>query len=525
MSRSLWPSLTIALCLAALFPTTLLASRQQPHDFMSDVNSCAKCHDKVPVPGQDDFTTIVLKKDIVTLCEECHQAMVQSDKHPVDIRPDRTVPADMHLDNYFSITCTTCHDPHGQPFAEYPYVTYTLLDQAKRLFNGEKEHRTYFLRRSNVDGELCLSCHTVASLINEVRTDEVVSDTEYVGSGRCRECHRGIHEQWEQSLHSRYVGDPKKDPGVLLATFDGDKPFPKDKILFTLGAHWTQRYVVKGPADPLVVPDIWSIQSKSWLNAGTYNRSWYRFCAGCHTTGFNPFKGTFVEAGIGCEGCHGPGKTHCETSDPFDIVNPARLTESRRDMICESCHTSGHDRSGLYRFPVGYRPGDDLTKFYKGLVPKPGQEADTYTGDGTYEDRHRQYDYWMARYNITTGILCDVCKNFRQRPEGASDEIFLSSSEFCATCHVDTWKGYKAHSGHTSEQAGCIDCHTPALSRDRKGYSIHDHKFQFGPPVRDEEMTMEKRCESCHTARKVNVSPASVAARAGAALGSKGKVR
>ncbi len=473
-----------------------------PHAFMHDPAGCVRCHETPPVKGEAvDYTTLAFTKDLVTLCEECHAEKVSGDMHPVDVRPAHAVPAELHLDNYFTITCVTCHDPHGKNVSERPFVPQTWFDRLGRAVRRQRGYRTFLLRRSNVGGDLCLSCHRKTDFERAEEIKEHAKTSDFVGSAACKECHQEKHNRWRGSLHARYVGDARADPKVVRATFDGNKPFPRSTLLYTLGEHWTQRYVVSGSAEPMVRPDIWSIQSKQWISAGTYNRSWFKYCAGCHVTGFDPYKGTMIETGIGCEACHGPGRRHIETTDPFDIVNPAVLSEQRRDMICEACHTSGHDRSGQYRFPVGYLPGDDLTLYYKGLVPKPGQEMDTYTGDGSYDDRHRQLDYWIDHYNITSGILCDVCKNFRQAPVGTSDDVALDSSQLCATCHDRHWKKYRAHAGHSSDQAGCIDCHTPPLTADRKAYSIHDHRFQFGTPVTDRDLpTIEERCRRCHGA-------------------------
>jgi hypothetical protein len=46
-------------------------------------------------------------------------------------------------------------------------------------------------------------------------------------------------------------------------------------------------------------------------------------------TALNPFDGSYHERGTGCEGCHGPGRRHAETSDQTEIINPAILVESR----------------------------------------------------------------------------------------------------------------------------------------------------------------------------------------------------
>ena len=232
---------------------------------------------------------------------------------------------------------------------------------------------------------------------------------DYVGSERCKECHEAIWRQWRLTLHARNYRDAKRDPAAILGVFTGDEPFPKDDVLRTVGEHWTQRYLVQGKKELMVVPDTWSIQTGAWVQEGSFNRPWLKYCAGCHVTGLNPFDGNSYELGTGCEGCHGPGRRHAESSDQTEIVNPAVLVESRRDMICESCHTAGHDRSGNFRYPVGYRPGDDLMRYYRGLVPKPGQDISNYKGDNSYEDRHRQFLFAISRMNILSGATCDVC--------------------------------------------------------------------------------------------------------------------
>jgi hypothetical protein len=174
-------------------------------------------------------------------------------------------------------------------------------------------------------------------------------------------------------------------------------------------------------------------------------------------------------------------------------------------MICESCHTAGHDRSGTFRFPVGYRPGQDLMRYYRGLVPKPGQDTKNYTGDGSYEDRHRQFHFWISRLNILSGATCDVCSAGRQASadmEGKSAEYHLTPDEMCGTCHRDVKKAQEAHSGHRVSAAGCLDCHPPLLDESRKRYSVHDHKFQFSAPT-PEHIAGGDPCAGCHERKKV----------------------
>ena len=73
-------------------------------------------------------------------------------------------------------------------------------------------------------------------------------------------------------------------------------------------------------------------------------------CLSCHASWPRPREGThngyegkpFLEGGIGCERCHGPGDVH--TSSGKEIINPARLPPKQRDAVCEQCHLAGEAR-------------------------------------------------------------------------------------------------------------------------------------------------------------------------------------
>lgn len=75
-------------------------------------------------------------------------------------------------------------------------------------------------------------------------------------------------------------------------------------------------------------------------------------CLQCHATGVQAIAGTqngyqkspWVEAGVGCESCHGPGARHVASGKKADIVNPASLDAKRRDSVCAQCHLSGEIR-------------------------------------------------------------------------------------------------------------------------------------------------------------------------------------
>ncbi|MBF8257686.1 MAG: MULTIHEME CYTC protein, partial [Actinobacteria bacterium] len=224
---------------------------------------------------------------------------------------------------------------------------------------------------------------------------------------------------------------------------------------------------------------IWLIREKKWNLSYWREMDWLKSCAGCHTTGFNPYLGRYAEEGISCEACHGPGKKHASTSLAADIVNPAKVPEPRRSMICESCHTTGHDVTGEYRFPVGFLPGDDLAIHYIGLTPKPGQDDASFKGNDSYADRHAQFLFWRSRMLLVEGETCDLCKNFRvARKEVASDgPRKMSAQDFCLSCHDGTVVPLpREHGPKGIGNRRCLSCH-PAARTSKGNVTIHDHRY------------------------------------------------
>jgi len=480
-----------------------------PHAFMEEPGRCAECHEGVPERGVDDAATVTLTAPVVELCTRCHEGEHLRERHPIEIRPEYPVPEELRLDDNYSVTCTTCHDPHGRPDADRPWTPRSFWDRLRDAAARRARWPTRFLRLPNADGGLCLACHRGGVVVPEGASPLPLE--EYAGSERCRECHAGIWEEWSRTLHAVNFRDAKADPSAVRAVFSGvpgadSLELERDEVLWTVGEHWTQRYLVEGRrGDLAVVPDTWSLQANAWLREGSFPRPWRKYCEGCHVTALDPFTGRYLEEGTGCEGCHGPGRLHAETTDQAAIVNPSLLVAARRDMICEACHTAGHDRSGTYRYPVGFQPGQDLARYYRGLVPKPGQDVSNYTGDGSPEDRHRQFLFWISRVDILSGLTCDVCSADRKAAaehEGRSAEYRLSPDEMCATCHREVARDGRGHSGHAPETAGCVDCHRPALTASRDAYSVHDHKFRFGPP-RPEDVDGGDPCRGCHERRGV----------------------
>lgn len=481
------------------------AAYSNPHAFMNDSSRCAECHlESRPEKGRP-YQVMNFRRDIYSICERCHTLQVT---HPVDIAPGRMFGNKLPLDADGTMTCVTCHAPHSAPFSNRMYTGRTTWEKVRDtvfpMLPGR--FRTRFLRLPTPKGELCESCHAGRSITSR-RGDVKVNDpAAYSGSRNCMKCHPGEFRQWSHTPHARMLRSPRKDPGALAAVFGENPPFPPSEIAYVLGSRNVQRFISRRGNSMVVRTPIWLIRAKKWNLTYWRELDWIRLCSGCHTTGMDPTQAAFAEEGIGCEACHGPGKKHVASRRAGDIVNPRRLSQVRRDMICESCHTAGHDSTGEFRFPAGFVPGADLNRHFFGLTPKPGQDDVSFKGDGSYGDRHRQFLYWQAQMLIVEGETCDLCKNFREGRKESSGKgpLKMTSDQYCASCHDGTLVPRAAHHDQpVVVSRRCQVCH-PSL-RDASGeVSIHDHKYlpPFALQKNDFIPSVDFRsiCYECHPA-------------------------
>lgn len=75
-------------------------------------DKCTLCHAHVsPVAGSADLITT-----LPALCINCHPDRVGKSEHRIGIKPTSSMTASLPLLNGL-ITCTTCHDPHGESAA------------------------------------------------------------------------------------------------------------------------------------------------------------------------------------------------------------------------------------------------------------------------------------------------------------------------------------------------------------------------------------------------------------------------
>lgn len=315
----------------------------------------------------------------------------------------------------------------------------------------------------------------------------------YAGSEKCVSCHQVQYKGWIRTFHSTVIQDARKNPSAIMADMsDPNLPFKKGDIDFTIGGHWDQRYLTKIDDDYYILPRLWSVQSKKWRPYSTYGwqrRPYSKYCVGCHSVGFDPKTKEIVEHAVGCESCHGPGTGHIKNPKKGNIVNPATLSEDRAEEVCAACHVRGKDTTDEYFFPIGYTPGEDLSRY---LVPLEKKEGET-DGDAI----HRLWDKWRADRDAQARSRCEVC-GIHQNPKPSGAQV--SINEICMSCH-EYGDRMAQHTHHMAEtDIGCVDCHEqkPKELNNNKENNVHSYGYYLIHPQYCWDEEIFKKCGKCH---------------------------
>ena len=381
----------------------------------------------------------------------------------------------------------------------------------------------------------------------------------YAGSDACQECHKEHYLGWRATQHpyklqeasaATVIGDfatnntyeaggvttrmSVKDGAYYVETaFGTENALKSFRVKYVIGALWKQRYVTEFENGALMIlPVEWNVKLSSW---GDYHglktqkpgsgKYWsdpgmsYQFgCMGCHTTGSHyaydarqdRFTGTgWTEAGVGCEGCHGPGGLHA-TADAYDkrkhIFHPDRLPDKRRAaMACGYCHTRGKSKDGRHGYPTRglekkgdlesvrlFEPGDDLLFTFDagpGLHP-----------DGSSKQHRQQYNDWLQSRHFTAGVMCWDCHD-PHRKDGRHEHAALreKGSALCLRCHTNV-ASQGIHGIH--DVNSCVGCHMPPLAKSANPFDIHAHTLKVVMPRASiEKGGVDKQpnaCTLCH---------------------------
>jgi predicted CXXCH cytochrome family protein len=368
----------------------------------------------------------------------------------------------------------------------------------------------------------------------------------YVGSEECTRCHAAIAEAYKGHSMYRSAGATpgsddlenfsegtefkfddgriyrveKRDDGIyhheVLLDNEGELIYDEEaKIGFFIGSGARGKsYAINRDGILLQSPISWYTSAQKWDISPGYSYRHKRFgrrigfeCVDCHAgrpthdAGHDDyFPGeVLIEAAIGCERCHGPGKEHIEfhetkssddaqewakADDP--IVNPSRLDPDRREAVCYQCHLIGKMRFRRYgRTFDDFRPGDRLDEIWATMVASTSVRGDRKTKAVSHVEQMRE----STCFTKSEGRFgCTSCHDAHAMPPAGEVDAYYRQR--CLDCHAD-----KGCSLPTEKQAAapannsCIHCHMPKLTaHDVAHASQTDHRVLR---VATEETTAE----------------------------------
>ncbi|HEU0122284.1 MAG TPA: tetratricopeptide repeat protein [Bryobacteraceae bacterium] len=176
-------------------------------------------------------------------------------------------------------------------------------------------------------------------------------------------------------------------------------------------------------------------------------------CLRCHASRVQEGAPPFLEGGVSCERCHGPGEAH--VAGRGKMVNPAKLEPERRDSVCLQCHLTGVERVDRVRGgALAYRPGDRLADFVSIFVRKGSERTAT--------DHAEQLARSQCRQAAGAKLWCGTCHDAHGDKPGAAEQA-------CAQCHER----------HKNGEGSCVGCHMPkGATREGEHVVYTDHTIR-----------------------------------------------
>ena len=351
-----------------------------------------------------------------------------------------------------------------------------------------------------------------------------IDQNTYTGAKRCTECHAEYVESWKHTTHARMIR-PVVTEGpdkTVLADFTKAskyRDFNLSDVKWVIGSRWKQRFIGEVDGEEVVFPAQWSVKEKIWQSYKgrgdwwyPYHQNWksrsnFKLCAGCHSTGVDPYKQTWNELNVSCEACHGPGKAHSDDPKIGNIVNPARLPVARSKDICNSCHMAGKPKGTEYAWAVGFQPGMDLKKFWQGFEPEKGKKSSEFWENGTAHKNRVQGNTFEQSIMAHEGLQCTVCHDSHGSRHRAMTIKSAETNALCMSCHGPAtkngpdFKNISDHTHHDSLSTGsrCIECHMTKTGKNSVAAEARNHTFDFISPADTIKLGVPNSCNTCHS--------------------------
>ncbi len=221
----------------------------------------------------------------------------------------------------------------------------------------------------------------------------------------------------------------------------------------------------------------------------------------------------FLEYGIGCERCHGPGGRHIafqrDGVGQDAMINPNSLAPSRREAVCNQCHLHGEHRSlRRGRSDRDFRPGDHLNDIWTVLIPNPS------TTDASHSVSHVEQMRISACYQADPQRLsCGSCHDPHQR--APQDDKAGYYRQRCLTCHaMESCSDTPPHRKAAGD--ACAQCHMPRQATEDVPHTTQtDHRVLRRPELsqRKEQSPAEQSSPASWVLFEQDAAPLAVADR------------
>jgi predicted CXXCH cytochrome family protein len=352
---------------------------------------------------------------------------------------------------------------------------------------------------------------------------------DYVGSQECAKCHATIAETYAGHSMYRSAGRTpgeddvenfddgtkfefpdgrvyrveKRDDGIyhheILYDNQGELIYDQSaKISYFIGSGTRGKsYAIDRDGILFQSPISWYTSEKKWDLSPGYAYRHVRFgrripyeCVVCHAgrpthdanhEDYFPEQ-VLIEAAIGCERCHGPGKEHIAFHDADDppatddpIINPARLDPDRREAVCYQCHLIGKERFPRYgRTFDDFRPGDRLDDVWATMVASSSVRGDRKTKAVSHVEQMRESTCFIKSEGR---FGCTSCHGAHSSPSKEDADVYYRQR--CLDCHADTGCSLPIEKQAAAPaNDSCIYCHMPKLTaHDIAHASQTDHRI------------------------------------------------
>ena len=392
-----------------------------------------------------------------------------------------------------------------------------------------------------------------ASQTAKIEYASLDSSVGYVGMQTCKECHQSVYENFIETgmgksfdhasvlkssarfgnhelIYDKYLDFWYKpfweNDSLRIMEFrlEGKDTVHKriETVSYIIGSgQHTNSHIMNTGGYLNQMPMTFYTQKGKWdLPPGFENGGNTRFnrligleCMSCHNS-FPKFvegsenKYEFVDTGIGCERCHGPGEKHVHdkkqgiitdisTSIDYSIVNPAKLPISFQLDVCQRCHIQGNAILNDGKSFLDFRPGMKLSDVMNVFMPVfKGRDQEHIMASHVERLKlskcfiksiaraENQDNKSLTPYK--NALTCITCHDPHVSVKITGSEKFNNA---CKNCHQSDKDGLCKEKPEvlSLNKNNCVSCHMPGSGAiDIPHVSVHDHYIRV--PIKESQL-------------------------------------